>query len=131
MFSAWFTARSGPPAGSATDSPGDYTVEVTATRDGKTLGTAKSRFTVLEQDLELDDSAAVPGVMDGLAAMTGGKSLAPEDLPRLIQRLAKDTASLAVRTESKQTLWDTWTFFVLLVGLLGTEWYLRKRWGLV
>jgi hypothetical protein len=112
-------------------SPGDYTVEVTATRDGKTLGTAKTRFTVLEQDLELDDSAAVPGMMDGLAAMTGGQSLAPEDLPRLIQRLTKDTESLAVRTESKQTLWDTWTFFVLLVGLLGTEWYLRKRWGLV
>jgi hypothetical protein len=114
-----------------TESPGDYTVQVTASRDGKTLGTAKTRFTVLEQDLELDDSAAVPGVMDGLAAMTGGKSLAPEDLPRLIQRLTKDTESLAVRTESKQTLWDTWTFFVLLVGLLGAEWYLRKHWGLV
>ena len=114
-----------------TESPGDYTVEVTATRDGKTLGTAKTRFTVLEQDLELDDSAAVPGVMDGLATMTGGKSLAPEDLPRLIQRLTKDTESLAVPTETKQSLWDTWIFFVLLVGLLGSEWYLRKRWGLV
>jgi hypothetical protein len=114
-----------------TESPGDYTVTVTATRDGKTLGTAKTRFTVLEQDMELDDSAAVPGVMDGLAAMTGGKSLVPEDLPRLIQRLTKDTESLVVRTETKQTLWDTWTFFILLVGLLGTEWYLRKRWGLV
>jgi hypothetical protein len=114
-----------------TESPGDYTVTVTATRDGKTLGTAKTRFTVLEQDMELDDSAAVPGVMDGLAAMTGGKSLVPEDLPRLIQRLTKDTESLVVRTETKQTLWDTWTFFILLIGLLGTEWYLRKRWGLV
>ena len=78
---------------------------------------------MLEQDLELDDSAAVPGVMDGLAAMTGGKSLVPEDLPGLIQRLTKDTESLVVRTESKQTLWDTWAFFFLLVGLLGTEWF--------
>ncbi len=36
-----------------------------------------------------------------------------------------------MRTETKQALWDTWTFFALLVGLLGAEWYLRKRWGLV
>jgi hypothetical protein len=29
------------------------------------------------------------------------------------------------------TYWDTWPFFLTFVGLLGAEWYLRKRWGLV
>ncbi len=40
-----------------------------------------------------------------------------------------------IETQSKwqlgDTAWDAWSFYLLLVGLLGSEWYLRKRWGLV
>ena len=32
---------------------------------------------------------------------------------------------------AKVTYWDTWPFFLVFVGLIGTEWFLRKRWGLV
>jgi hypothetical protein len=114
-----------------TEAAGDYTVRVTATSEGKEVGRAQARFLVVEEDLELDNPAADATVLDSLAMMTGGKSLAPEELPDLFRRLAKDTQSLLVQTESKQTFWDTWPFFLLLVGLLGTEWYLRKRWSLV
>lgn len=111
--------------------PGDYTIQVTAAKDGESLGGTRSRFLVVEQDLELDNAAADATMLESLAAMTGGRSLVPEELPDLIERLAQDAESLEVRTETKRPLWDTWTFFLLLVGLLAIEWYLRKRWGLV
>jgi hypothetical protein len=110
---------------------GDYTVRVRATKGGEFLGTAQSRFLVFEQDLELDNAAADATALESVAAMTGGKSLVPEELSNLIERMTEDTESLEVQTETKRTLWDTWSFFLVLVGLLGTEWYLRKRWGLV
>ena len=95
------------------------------------MGNARARFLVFQQDLELDNASADAPTMESLAAMTGGQSLAPEQLPELIQRLIVDSRHLDVRQETKKTFWDTWPFFLAIVGLLGLEWYLRKRWGLV
>jgi N6-adenosine-specific RNA methylase IME4 len=86
---------------------------------------------VFPQDLELDNAAADSATMESLAATTGGKSLAPEELPELIRTLAADTQNLEVQRETKETFWDTWPFFLIVVALLSVEWYLRKRWGLV
>ena len=98
---------------------------------GKPLGTAGARFTVFPQDLELDNASADASAMESLAAMTGGESLAPEQLSSLIERLARQTQQLEIQQETKKTFWDKWPFFLALVGLLSVEWYLRKRWGLV
>ena len=114
-----------------TTQAGDYTLEATVKRGGMALGTARARFLVMEQDLELDNASADAGVMDSLAAMTGGKSLAPEELPRALEQLGVEGEALVETTEVKQNLWDTWPLFLVMVGLLGAEWYLRKRWGLV
>lgn len=111
--------------------PGDYTIRVTATKGQEILGSTRARFVVFDQDLELDNASADATVLDSLAAMTGGQSLAPEELPALLERLTKDTESLEVQTETKKTLWDTWPFMLAFVGLLAGEWYLRKRWGMV
>ncbi|MCL4195119.1 MAG: hypothetical protein KJZ87_25500, partial [Thermoguttaceae bacterium] len=111
--------------------PGDYTVRVTATRGQTALGTAKTRFLVSDQDLELDNATADATVLDNLAETTGGKSMAPEELPGLIERLSQQTEMLEIQTETKKTLWDTWPFFFTFVALLSVEWFLRKRWGLV
>jgi hypothetical protein len=114
-----------------TQTSGDYAIEVTATRQGQTIGTARARLLVYEQDLELDNAAADSASLESLAAITGGQSLPPEQLPELVHRLATQTEYLEVHQETKKTIWDTWPFFLTLVGLLGIEWYLRKRWGLV
>ena len=114
-----------------TQTAGDYAVEVSATQKDQPLGSARARFLVFQQDLELDNASADAPTMESLAAMTGGQSLAPEQLPGLIKRLAEDTQHLDVQQETKSTFWDTWPFFLTIVCLLGVEWYLRKRWGLV
>ena len=114
-----------------TETAGDYTIRVTATQNGQALGQTEARFVVFQQDLELDQAVADAALLESLAAITGGKSLVPEELTGLIEHLSEQTDAFEVREETKKTLWDTWTLLLILVGLLGTEWYLRKRWGLV
>jgi uncharacterized membrane protein len=117
-----------------TDQPGDYRIRVTANDGAQQLGTAEARFLVPNQDIELDRPAAEPSLMAQLAEMTasaGGKALAPEELPTLLAALAAEPPKLHEEVVAKTTYWDTWPFFLAFVTLLGTEWYLRKRWGLV
>jgi hypothetical protein len=117
-----------------TTEPGDYKIIVTGKDGDAVLGTAEARFLVPAQDLELDRPAAEPGVMAQLAEMTkpaGGAALAAEELPDLLKRLAEKPPELKEEVIAKVTYWDTWPFFLVFVGLLGTEWFLRKRWGLV
>jgi hypothetical protein len=114
-----------------TETAGDYAIEVAATLKDQPFGSARARFLVSHQDLELDNASADTATMGTLAAMTGGKSLAPEELPNLIRSFTEHTEQLDVQRETKKTFWDTWPFFLTIVVLLGVEWYLRKRWGLV
>jgi hypothetical protein len=114
--------------------PGDYTIDVTAAKDGANLGETKARFAVFEQDLEMENPAARPELMASLAKITsasGGEAIAPEELPALLKRIKEQPRDREVATETKFTPWDRPEFFLMTVGLLCGEWYLRKRWGLV
>jgi hypothetical protein len=117
-----------------TTAAGDYRIVVSARDGANLLGTAEARFLVPQQDLELDRPAAEPTLMAQLAEMTkpaGGAALAAEELPALLKRLAEQPPELKEEVVARFTYWDTWPFFLLFVTLLGVEWYLRKRWGLV
>ena len=97
-----------------TQTAGDYAIEVTATQKDQPLGSTRARFLVFQQDLELDNAAADVPTMESLAAMTGGQSLAPEQLPELIETTdGRQTQSLDVQQETKKTFWDTWSFFLV------------------
>jgi hypothetical protein len=117
-----------------TQPAGDYTISVTARRADASLGSARSRFLVFEQDLELDNAVADPTLLASLSAMTkdaGGQSLAPEELGDLLRRMKEKPLDLEVETQVKHTPWDTWPFFLAFVAIVSVEWYLRKKWGLV
>src|SRR5262249_34166807 len=117
-----------------TSKPGDYHIKVKAKNGAEEIGTAEARFLVPNQDLELDRPAAEPSLMAQLAETTklaGGAALAPEELPDLLRRLAEKPPELKQEVIAKVTYWDSWPFFLTVVGLLGGEWFLRKRWGLV
>jgi uncharacterized membrane protein len=117
--------------------PGDYAIETTAVSAGKPLGTARAEFMVFDRDIELSSPAADPDQLASLAAWTkedGGKLVLPEQFPALLDEIAARPPEY----EERQTKWklgstlgDAWTFFLLLVGLLTAEWFLRKKWGLV
>jgi hypothetical protein len=117
--------------------PGDYAVEVAATMGGKTLGNSRAEFMVFDRDVELSNIAADPLFLDALARETrhdGGRLVPPEQLPAVLGDLARRPQEY----EERQIKWklgstpaDAWAFFLVFVGVLTAEWYLRKKWGLV
>jgi hypothetical protein len=112
------------------DKPGEYKVTVTASRNGKPLGSDSARFLVYQDDRELEHPAADHSLLRQLAEVTGGQFLTPEQLPKYLKSLS----SLALTDDVRQTehkVWDNWFFFLLFVGLLTLEWWLRKRNGWV
>ncbi len=119
---------------SETDLPGDYRISITASEGGEIRGTAQARFLVPNQDMELDQPAAEPTLLAALANLTadaGGQGMAPEELPNLLEELLSRTTEFEETISKHRTLWDTWPLFLTLVAVLGGEWWLRKRWGLV
>ena len=107
---------------------------MTATEGTQPLGSARARLLVFEQDLELDNPAADPGLLSSLARITakyGGAALAPEEFPSLLERLNNTPLELETEIETRRDYWDTWPFLLLFVGLLCGEWFLRKRWQFV
>jgi uncharacterized membrane protein len=114
-----------------TQAAGDFVIEVTAKQKGQLVGTARARFSVTPQDLELDNASADRDTMASVAKATGGRLIEPEQLAKEIDKIAQQAQRLEVEEQTKKTLWDKWPFFLSLVGLLCVEWYLRKRWGMV
>lgn len=118
----------------STSLPGDYWVEVAAERGGNAVGfPARTRFIVDARDLELDNPSADYALMEQIAALSGGISQPPDELDSYVSRQLKSgmfrpaDLSQVVRV----TLWDNWPFLLAFVGVLSTEWFLRKRRGLV
>jgi uncharacterized membrane protein len=116
---------------------GDYALETTAFEGERTVGTARAEFLVYDRDVELSTPAADPDLMASLAAWTrqeGGRAVAAEELRPLLAELAKRPPEFEVR----QTRWrlagtsgDAWVMLLIMCSVLTTEWFLRKRWGLV
>ena len=120
---------------SDTSQPGTYSVQVSASRDGKSLGTAEAEFMVYDHDIELSIPEANHDQLAHVAYQTNGRPVAPEELPQLLEQLKQNPPDLNVEIPKKWQLGDTWQdawlFFLGLVSLLTGEWALRKKWGLV
>ena len=122
----------------AATEPGEYTVEVVAARGTERIGTARESFVIYDRDLELHDPSANPALMASLADLTqetGGRALAPEEFPGLLENLADNLGALDVKIHKTWQFPGSekvgWPFFLLVVVLLSSEWVLRKKWGLV
>jgi hypothetical protein len=131
--------------------PGEYTVVVTSPvkdKDGKVVngpdgkplkhrGTARF-IAYLEVSDEMLRVAASPDFMSKLSAQTGGKALRLEDLPGFLKELKTQPMEVL---KPKPKYYPDWrrnhskgfltAWFVLFVVLVGTEWGLRRLWGLV
>jgi hypothetical protein len=120
------------------DQTGVYSIEAAAVDGQKQVGTARMEFVVYDADREKSQPAASP---DRLARMVlptadfGGKLVEPTRLTAHIEDWLSQPAELTIKVPQKwllgETFWDGLLFLSLFVGVLGSEWYLRKRWGLV
>ncbi|MDR1479439.1 MAG: hypothetical protein LBJ00_10925 [Planctomycetaceae bacterium] len=129
--------ENGIPSGTfrATELAGDYKIEVKIDRgsikEEIKNDTAIARFMVQDRNLELDSPVAYPNLLDNISAITGGRSIAPEQLNSLLEELFKKTGEFVEEHETSRTLYDGWWLLFLFTLLLSAEWFLRKRWGLV
>ena len=122
-----------------TDAPstaGEYILRLVATQDDVEVGKAVARFQVEQVDLELADPAANPQRLAMLAEMTkqaGGRVVPPEQLNDFIKEIRERPPETKLEVQSKwrfgDTSADTWPFFAIFVGLMASDWYLRKKWG--
>jgi len=91
----------------------------------------------------VEESMAIPGPMEDLdgapdyerlktiAASTGGKVLGRgDDLLKEIEAYAAKVQNRFVE-ERRLPLWAKLYVLIPILGLLGMEWYFRRRWGLV
>jgi hypothetical protein len=114
--------------------PGTYTITVVARADDKDIGQHESRFMVYTKDRELSGVTADPTLLENLAAQTreqGGRRLTPEELPALLAELSEKPLQLEEKVKLTVKYWDRGYLFVLLIAVLSTEWFLRKKWRLV
>jgi uncharacterized membrane protein len=118
--------------------PGEYTLTVKAMVAGTLVGPVEASFEVIDQKPEKSKAAADLAQLARLVRWTeeaGGRIVAPNELPSLLQKMNDDPPELDVEIQSRwqlgQTTADAWSFFMLLVVLVGGEWFLRKKWGLV
>jgi uncharacterized membrane protein len=107
---------------------GIYEVSTEAFQGDKSLGSAKTNFRVSRSTEEFHNATLNSDLLKRLSKETGGRYYAPGDihsLPEDISYIDKGSS----RIEEKD-LWDMPFLFLLLAGLLSTEWILRKRKGL-
>jgi hypothetical protein len=79
-------------------------------------------------DPEMTDPRLNVQVLQRVALRSGGALVTPGETAALAERLraAVPAARLAVTHE----LWHTGWSFAVILGLLVSEWLLRRRWGL-
>ncbi len=107
---------------------GIYEISSEAVQGAKSLGVAKTHFRVTESTEEFHDAGMNSGVLKRISKATGGRYYSFADAHNLPEDIAYTDKGVA-RMEVKD-LWDMPFLFLLLVGLVSTEWILRKRKGL-
>ena len=110
------------------EQPGVYKVAVDARRGATPLGSAASSLLVGGANLEMADPRLNLGLLQRLAIASGGRVLTEDGIATLPDSLvaAVPSAALSVRRD----LWNTAWSFLTVIGLVGVEWILRRRWGL-
>ncbi len=94
----------------------------------KSLGGGKTYFLVAESTEEFHRASLNSDLLRRLASETGGRYYSSSNLNTLAEDISY-TDKGAFRLEEKD-LWDMPFLFLLLIGLISTEWFFRKRKGL-
>ena len=108
---------------------GAYLTEVTAQRAGKELGRDVLTFQRMDGVAENFHTEQNRDLLEHLATQTGGQYWKPADLGKLASRIPLSEAGVTMR--ETRDLWDLPLVFLVLVLLRFSEWWLRRKWGIV
>ena len=111
------------------EKPGSYTSEVVAKNGDQEVGRDVLAFERIDGVAESFHTEQNRGLLEKLASETGGRYWRPADVSRLPSEISYSDAGITTR-ETKD-LWDMPIIFLLVLGLVCTEWLLRRKWGIV
>ena len=114
------------------EKPGPYLAEITAETQGsqpQQLGRSVVTFQREDGVAENFHTQQNRRLLQQLSSETGGQYWKPSDLKNLPQDISYSEAGISVR--STKELWNMPIVFLLLLGLPGSEWLLRRNWGVI
>ncbi|GAA4330486.1 hypothetical protein GCM10023149_35700 [Mucilaginibacter gynuensis] len=109
---------------------GEYSYTA-ATKLGERAFNATGQLTIKQLNLEARQSTANHKLLQNIAKQSGGTMLQPSDISKLADLIRKNDNIKTVVYEDKNysDLVDVKWVFLLILVLLSTEWFLRKREG--
>jgi hypothetical protein len=108
---------------------GEFRYHIEARQKDKVLGARTGKITVKPFFLEFQQIPANHTLMRQLAEQTTGIAYTPTEFVKRFPE--KKLESRVLYTFSEYFIWNYWHWLVIIIFLLGTEWFLRKRWGLL
>ena len=108
---------------------GEYTVTAAGTLDGESLGEQQTLFEVKASYAEFSNAELNIALLKTLAEGSGGKYYAMAEADQLVNQIPLVESATSKITDVD--IWDIPLIFGLVIALLGFEWFLRKRGGLV
>ena len=108
---------------------GEYTITATGTLSGENLGEQQTLFEVKTSYAEFSNAELNVALLKTLADGSGGKYYTMEEATQLVNQIPLVESATSKITDVD--IWDMPLIFGAVILLLGFEWFLRKRGGLV
>ncbi len=109
--------------------PGRYRYEGRARSQGSALGTVEGTFAVDSLGAEMERLEADHEILARVAQAGGGRLWLPDSLDALDEEFR--TIAQAEEERVQVALWDNPVIFALFVAFASTEWFLRRRRGMI
>ena len=110
------------------DELGQHRIELIGTQREPRQLSARSNMLVSDLNREYYSAAQNSDLLKRISAETGGKYYTPAEAQSLLDDLIYRQTPYSERVT--KDLWDMPVNFMLIIGLLSAEWFLRKREGL-
>ncbi len=112
---------------------GDYTYSGEAKLDGKMLGSDGGRFNVGDYSPEFAEPRMRSDILRALAERTGGKFYTTETAATLMKDIEASSNFHTKKIEEKKDYEgrNMWQLLILAVMFFSTEWFIRKRTGML
>jgi len=109
--------------------PGSYVAEILAAREKEDVGRDVLTFRREDGVAENFRTGQNRELLEKLAEETGGKYYTASDAQKLADEISYSEAGITTR--ETRDLWDMPAVFLLALMLRGSEWLLRRKWGVV
>lgn len=108
---------------------GNYVMELVARRGDTEVGRDVMPFRREDGVAEQFGTHQNRDLLEKLAQQTGGRYWRPDQVRELAQEISYSEAGISIR--ETRDLWNAPFFFMLALLLRGSEWLLRRKWGVV